>query len=1138
MAENTERDIFVHAHHLASDAEREAYLNEACADRPDLLERVKQLFEANAIEDGFLATPAANTTIAFRNGGLTEGSGTVIGRYKLLERIGEGGMAVVYMAEQEQPVRRKVAVKIIKPGMDTESVIARFEAERQALALMDHAHIAKIFDGGATDTGRPYFAMELVRGVPITEYCDQNQLVSRERLGLFIQACEAVQHAHQKGIIHRDLKPSNVLVTLQDGKPIPKVIDFGIAKATRDRLTDKTLFTRFQFFVGTPAYMSPEQAHMDSTDIDTRADIYALGTLLYELLTGLTPFDPKELTSLEDCRRTIVEKDPVRPSSRVATLLGEELTATAKRRRTEPGQLIRLLRSDLDWITMKCLEKDRTRRYETASALAQDIHRYLDGDTVVARPPTTRYRLQKFVHRNKVAVAIATLMLLAAVVSTWQAVRATRAVRVQDRLTEQLGAALKQEEQQRRRAEEGEEAASRRAYNSDMTLAQLALSANNYGRVVGLLDRYRPKDGATDFRRWEWRYFWDQVRSEAKFALPQQPDAIAGLAVSPDSRLLVTTDLSQTLKLWDLTKRTVLLDHEEPGLNARVFALSHNGAHLATVVRQGRRFTVRIWSVAERKVTFEFSRDGWVRTLAFTPDDEELVLFGHDQSVDKWRFRNQQLENILSARATSSAPTWGQGPAELSRDCKQVAFLAGDRIRVLDIETGGIIADLAGFQEGTWSLAFSPDGTILAAGPSSAATSTDIKLFSVESGTELRRLVGHVSWVPALAFTPTGSQLVSTGADQTVRIWNVHRGEQRAVLHGHLSEIYRVTVSSDGNTIVSGAKDGSILVWNGKHVERRNRFDTLPIPVSQIVFVPNSSELLAVDPDGRVTAWDFETLQPLGMEDSLGQEVKKLLVSSDGTRVYATTGKGNVTVLDWPTRQVITTLGEQFGRGSIELAGLINRDRTLVLVLAGSSVRLVDTTMWKTNADWQTDSGAAWLGSRASVSGEAGMLAVGTVRGPLHIFDLANGEARTIRTAQPWGASDIAFSPDGRLLATSSLDGTIRLWDTANLQMANVLHGHLIGVNAVVFSPAGQRLASGSQGEEAVKLWDVSTGQEVATLEGEGLISAGLAFSPDGNLLVGINAQHKVHIWRAPSLDEIEAEESRSAGDRARPTLP
>ncbi len=880
MADHTERDIFVHAHQLNSDAEREAYLNEACAGRPDLLERVRKLFQANDIEDSFLATPALVTTVALADGGLPDGNGTVIGRYKLLERIGEGGMAVVYMAEQEQPVRRKVAVKIIKPGMDTDNVIARFEAERQALALMDHPHIAKIFDGGATDAGRPYFVMELVRGVPITEYCDQNQLGSRARLELFIQVCEAVQHAHQKGIIHRDLKPSNILVTLHDGRPMPKVIDFGIAKATQGRLTEKTLFTRFQFFIGTPAYMSPEQAQMGGLDIDTRADIYALGALLYELLTGRTPFEPKELTSFEECRRTIQTKEPARPSSRVSTLQSHEMTTTAKRRQTDGAQLIRLLRTDLDWITMKCLEKDRTRRYETAHALAQDIHRYLDGDAVVARPPSAAYRLQKFVRRNKVAVAIASVVLLAAIVSTWQAIRATRAVWEQNRLRGQVEAALKKEEQQRQRAEEGEAAASRRAYNSDMTLAQLALAANNYGRVVGLLDRYRPQDDRPDLRHWEWRYFWNQVRSEASFQLPQQPDAIAGLAVSPDARLLVTTDLSRRLKLWDVTKRSVLMVHEEPGLDARVFALSHDGARLATLVHQNRGSRVRIWSVAERKVTSEFSPAGRVRALEFTTDGEALVLLGHDLSVDTWSFRDQQLENKLPARAPSPAltspVTWGQGLAEFSPDCRKIAYLAGESIQVLDIETGALVADLEGFQAETWSLAFSPGGTLLAVGPSSAATSTDIKVYNLESGTELSRLVGHVSWVPALAFHPAGTQLVSTGADQTVRIWNVQRAEQRAVLHGHLSEIYRVAVSADGNTIVSGAKDGSILAWDAKHVARRSPFDTLPIPVAQVAFIPNGSELLAADPDGNVTAWDTEQLQPLGMVDSLGQDVKSV----------------------------------------------------------------------------------------------------------------------------------------------------------------------------------------------------------------------------------------------------------------------
>src|SRR5205085_1900912 len=349
------------------------------------------LSEAVGLEAGSTVKNASAVTAP-----VTEKEGDRIGRYKLLEQIGEGGMGVVYMAEQEEPVRRRVALKIIKLGMDTKSVIARFEAERQALAMMDHPNIAKVHDGGATETGRPYFVMELVRGIKITDYCDQNNLPTAKRLELFIQVCHAIQHAHQKGIIHRDIKPSNILVTLHDGLPVPKVIDFGIAKATQQDLTDKTVFTQFQQFIGTPAYISPEQAEMSGLDIDTRADIYSLGVLLYELLVGQTPFDAKEMMQggLDALRQIIREKEPLRPSTKLNTLQGDARTTAGKRRQTEVEKLVHQLQGDLDWIVMTCLEKDRTRRYETANALAADIRRHLANEPIIARTPR-RGRLPK-----------------------------------------------------------------------------------------------------------------------------------------------------------------------------------------------------------------------------------------------------------------------------------------------------------------------------------------------------------------------------------------------------------------------------------------------------------------------------------------------------------------------------------------------------------------------------------------------------------------------------------------------------------------------------------------------------------------------------------------------------------------------
>ena len=376
---------------------RDKFVADSCADDPELRAQVLALLKAHDDASGFLATSAATTSAV-----PPEAPGTRVGPYKLLQVIGEGGFGVVYMAEQEQPLRRRVALKIIKLGMDTREVIARFEAERQALAMMDHPNIARVFDAGATESGRPYFVMELVQGVSITTYCDGNRINTRERLQLFTDTCRAVHHAHEKGLIHRDIKPSNVLVTLHDGKPVPKIIDFGVAKATNQRLTEKTLFTAYGQFVGTPAYMSPEQAEMSGLEVDRRSDIYSLGVLLYELLTGTTPFDAEALRArgFLEVLRIIREEDPPTPSARLSTL-GDKLAEVAGRRDVDPAALSKLVRGDLDWIVMKALDKDRRRRYGSASELSDEVARYFRHEPVIARPPSAAYRLRKFVKRRQ-----------------------------------------------------------------------------------------------------------------------------------------------------------------------------------------------------------------------------------------------------------------------------------------------------------------------------------------------------------------------------------------------------------------------------------------------------------------------------------------------------------------------------------------------------------------------------------------------------------------------------------------------------------------------------------------------------------------------------------------------------------------
>jgi WD40 repeat protein/serine/threonine protein kinase len=1098
----TERILFDEAVARTDPAEREAFLLKACPDI-DLRRRVKSLLDAHDEAGNFMRATGNDFLPKSLYQADPEELGTVIDRYKLLEKLGEGGFGTVWAAEQREPVKRRVALKIIKLGMDTRQVVARFEAERQALALMDHPNIAKVFDAGATEAGRPYFVMELVRGIPITEYCDQERLSTRDRLDLFMKVCHAIQHAHQKGIIHRDIKPSNILVTLHDGVPVPKVIDFGVAKAIQQELTEKTIYTQMQQFIGTPAYMSPEQAEMSGLDIDTRSDIYSLGVLLYELLTGVTPFDAKELmrSGLDQMRKIIREREPLTPSSRLSK--DTKAQNSVSEHSAFPGTP-RVPHSafdrDLDWIVMKCLEKDRTRRYETASALAADLKRHLENEPVTARPPSAAYRLQKAWRRNKLVYTAGFAVLLALAVGLtvaafgWlEALRATEETR-------------------------------RRAYATEISAAFQALSENNLARAIDLLERQRPKPGEEDLRGFEWRHLWQLCQSDVKDTVPDAgehpvfspngrwlayggkrivirelpslavvqtiPTAATTLVFSPDGKLLAGGHDSH-VRLWS----TESWEEVQSLPDARYPAVfSPDSRWLVTGAAGG----YRVWNHPESTqgvpgrtwqpkgfCPHDLERHQYLfqseHGVAFSPDGRLLVTAGHPDGYPAGQFQVWDFP-ALTRRPNFSPQLFELASAVFTPDGKHL--LIGDqigRLMVWDAAEGRLVETPEEHTGGITAITFARDGRTMA----TSSRDGTLVVWDWLARKVLVRLRGHRAQIWSSAISPDGKILASASLEGTIRLWDATTSHERPTI----SECALITgFSADSRLlVVRGNKNFSL--W-------RLADDTVtPVPLANHVFrgAYGWADVHGIEPyavfgrfNGVLEHWDLATMSPIASWPAHQGEVSTAVFSPDGQLIATSGTKGDVKLWDPKTHREV---GKKFEAQGKKLRCLVFSPNGRLL--AGSEGPYNDPQVYI----WDVNDGKL-----------------------LHKLDGYTGLGATL-----------AFSPDGELLATPHSDNNARLWEIPSGNLKATLKGHTNLVTCVAFSPDGKTLATGSY-ERKIKLWNIATQQEVATLEPLPGSCLSLRFSPDGRTLAAgswMGTEPYTSLLQAPSFEEIAALEAK-----------
>jgi WD40 repeat protein len=1093
-----------------------------------------------------------------------------------MEQVGEGGMGAVWMAQQTEPLKRLVAVKLIKGGMDSRQVIARFEAERQALALMDHPSIAKVLDAGTTASGRPYFVMELVKGVPITRYCDEQRLTPQQRLELFIPVCLAVQHAHQKGIIHRDIKPSNVLVAQYDGRPVPKVIDFGIAKATGQQLTEHTLETGAGAVVGTLEYMSPEQAELNQLDIDTRSDVYSLGVLLYELLTGTTPLEKKRLNqaALLEVLRVIREEEPPRPSTRLSESK-DSLLAISAQRQTEAAKLTRLVRGELDWIVMKALEKDRGRRYDTANGFAADIGRYLADEPVQACPPSAWYKFRKFARRHRAGlttggafVGVLVILALTGLVLHTARVRAEEEAKEAER--ERKEQALTQRMDALHQEKVALEGWKQSAYFLRIGLAFTEYRADNVPRADQMLD-----ECPTDLRHWEWHYLKRLCHSACRgVPLPVQ-QGLRVCALQPDGRraalvyrFLQGRVYKNLAQVFDVVtgKEVASLPLPDTWVSDAA-AFSPDGRLLAVggddmLPDLSHQAAVHVWDLSAgmelhvlRGITSAVP-SGPSRMpiwgLEFNADGSQLAAADWRGNLYVWDLNAGGKERLrIPAHHLTPTPKPNQvwyTRVAFSRDGARLASVCEEEsvVKVWDGRTGKSIREL-GRGEGFSRVVFSPKGGWAAAAGQQVLRGPDlsVRLWDLRTERAPRILGGHSQPVTCLAFSPDETRLVTASGDRTVRLWDVLTGKETGVYRGHTEGIRAVAFSGDGRQIVTLDSHGVVKTWDGTRGPEARLFPGGRGAWSAAL-AADGRRVAAACLDGRLRIWDTRS----------GQEVRALSIdpsgspqavafSPDGDLVAGAFNRsdkglgpvGGVRVWSVATGELVRTLPDpQREAGAPSYAMAWSTDGKL-LACGGRdrAVRVWDAAtgepLCTLAGHARTITGVAFSADGHRLASASGGLSIHTLEfNPRHlpidqpeaipdlkVWDVASGKELLSRSL-PDKHRGLAISPDGEIVAATFLDGSVRLYRVATgEEVIHPLKGHTEPPWGVAFSPDGRRIVTA--GGESIKLWDAQTGQEIITLTLGIDTLTSVGFSPDGQQIVA-SAWDGVRVWNTAPLPQ------------------